>query len=179
MKNPIPRSLLPALLLAATQCVSVQSASAAELSLAVEIPQLNVAEYHKPYVAIWIENNSTRAVTNLAVWYDAEMRNNEGEKWLKDMRQWWRRSGRTLQMPVDGVTGATKGPGQHHLQFHFGSAPLNELAGGDYTLRIEAAREVGGREVVDIPFSWPQTKAATFTATGSTELGAVAVSIKP
>jgi len=33
--------------------------------------------------------------------------------------------------------------------------------------------------VVNIPFQWPPAKAATFNATGSTELGAVAVSIKP
>ncbi len=190
MKNLISHSLLPALLLAATQCASVQLASAAELTLEVGIPQLGVAEYHKPYVAIWIENNSTRAVTNLAVWYDSGMRNNEGEKWLKDMRQWWRRSGRTLQMPVDGVTGATKGPGQHNLQFHFGTAPLNELAEGDYTLRVEAAREVGGREVLNLPFSWPltattndasRTKAGGISVkqSGNKELGSVALHIKP
>ena len=30
-------------------------AYAAELNLSVEVPQLNVAEYHRPYVAIWLE----------------------------------------------------------------------------------------------------------------------------
>jgi hypothetical protein len=30
-----------------------------------------------------------------------------------------------------------------------------KLAPGDYTLVVEAAREVGGRELVKIPFSWP------------------------
>ncbi len=171
MKN----ALLPAaLLLAATLPVQ-----AAELNVSVELPKLTVAEYHKPYVAVWIEDSNKQVVSNLAVWYDAKMKNNEGEKWLKDMRQWWRKTGRTLTMPVDGVTGATQGPGQYDLSFTSGKAPLNSLAAGDYTLRVEAAREVGGREVVDIPFNWPQAKAATFTATGSTELGAVAVSIKP
>lgn len=168
-------ALLPAaLLLAATL-----PAQAAELNVAVELPKLTVAEYHKPYVAVWIEDSNKQVVSNLALWYDAKMKNNEGEKWLKDMRQWWRKTGRTLTMPVDGITGATQGPGQHQLSFTEGKAPLNSLAAGDYTLRVEVAREVGGREVVDIPFNWPQAKAATFTATGSTELGAVAVSIKP
>lgn len=168
-------ALLPAaLLLAATL-----PAQAAELNVAVQLPKLSVAEYHKPYVAVWIEDSNKQVVSNLALWYDAKMKNNEGEKWLKDMRQWWRKTGRTLTMPVDGVTGATQGPGQHQLNFTVGKAPLNNLESGDYTLRVETAREVGGREVVDIPFSWPQAKAATFNATGSTELGAVAVSIKP
>jgi len=168
-------ALLPAaLLLAATL-----PAQAAELNVAVQLPKLSVAEYHKPYVAVWIEDSNKQVVSNLTVWYDAKMANNEGEKWLKDMRQWWRKTGRTLTMPVDGVTGATQGPGQYDLSFIAGKAPLNNLESGDYTLRVEAAREVGGREVVDIPFQWPPAKAATFNATGSTELGAVAVSIKP
>ena len=190
MNKVSPRMALPALLFSAAQCVSVPSVYAAELSVAVAIPKLDVAEYHKPYVAIWIENNSTKAVTNLAVWYDADMRNNEGEKWLKDMRQWWRRSGRTLQMPVDGVTGATKGPGEHSLQFRFGTQPLNELAEGDYTLRAEAAREVGGREVLNLPFSWPLNSSAndanrtkgggiSVTQSGTEELGSVTLRIQP
>ncbi len=190
MNKVSPRMALPALLFAAAQCVSVPSVYAAELTLAVEIPRLDVAEYHKPYVAIWIENNSTKAVTNLAVWYDTEMRNNEGEKWLKDMRQWWRRSGRTLQMPVDGVTGATKGPGEHSLQFRFGAQPLDTLEAGDYTLRVEAAREVGGRELLNLPFSWPLSAKAndasrtkiggiSVTQSGTEELGGVALHIKP
>ena len=30
-------------------------AYSAELNLSVEIPQLNVAEYHRPYEAVWVE----------------------------------------------------------------------------------------------------------------------------
>ena len=30
-------------------------AMAADLAVTVEIPRLSVAEYHKPYVAIWVE----------------------------------------------------------------------------------------------------------------------------
>ena len=91
----LTRSLLP--LMAGMAALSVQ---AAELDISVEIPAMSVAEYHNPYVAIWLENNASKDVTNLAVWYDTEMRNKKGEKWLKDMRQWWRRSGRSLDMQV-------------------------------------------------------------------------------
>jgi len=31
------------------------SASAAQLAVKVEIPKIAVAEYHRPYVAIWVE----------------------------------------------------------------------------------------------------------------------------
>lgn len=165
--------------LSAAVLCSALSVQAAELDISVEIPELSVAEYHKPYVAIWIENNASKEVTNLAVWYDMEMHNQKGEKWLKDMRQWWRRSGRSLEMPVDGVSGATRGPGKYDLNVTVGENQLAELVSGDYRLRVEAAREVGGRELLDIPFSWPATSAQTLTAQGESELGGIALTIKP
>src|SRR5690606_8427135 len=93
-------------------------AVAADMALKVEIPRLTVAEYHRPYVAIWIEKPDQSFVSNLAVWYDIKLRNNEGTKWLKDMRAWWRKSGRELTMPVDGLSGATRAPGEHSVQFN-------------------------------------------------------------
>ena len=159
--------------------VAVMQANAADLSVTVEIPELDVAEYHKPYVAVWIEDDSNKVVSNLAVWYDVDMRNAEGEKWLKDMRQWWRRIGRTLEMPIDGVTGATYGPGSYDLEFTMGKAPMSDLQPGDYRLRVEAAREVGGRELLNVPFTWPQQQDITITEQGRSELGAVKLTIKP
>ncbi len=83
-------------------------ALAADVQLTVAIPRLNVAEYHRPYVAIWLERPDQSFVGNVAVWYDLKLKDNEGTKWLKDMRQWWRRIGRDLKMPVDGLSSATR-----------------------------------------------------------------------
>jgi len=152
---------------------------ASDLSVSVELPRLQVAEYHKPYVAVWIENDSNKVVSNLAVWYDVDMRNNEGEKWLKDMRQWWRRTGRNLDLPVDGMSGATRGPGTHQMRFSLEQAQLQNLPAGNYRLRVEAAREVGGRELINLPFTWPQTKTTTFKQAGNSELGAISFTINP
>lgn len=44
---------------------------------------------------------------------------------------------------------------------------------------VEAAREVGGRELVRVPFDWPPAKAERLTARGEHELGAVALDLKP
>ena len=90
------------------------TATAADLSLSVEIPQLPVAEYHRPYVAIWIEGADQTIAANLAVWYQVR---GDHTKWLPDLRQWWRRGGRDLKVPVDGLTGATRPVGQHLLKF--------------------------------------------------------------
>ena len=155
-------------------------AYAAELSLSVEIPQLNVAEYHRPYVAIWVEGADQKAVANLSVWYQAkDTKEGHGTKWLPDLRQWWRKSGRTLKVPVDGVTGPTRPVGKHALKFGDRQSELSKLAPGSYTLVVEAVREVGGRELVKIPFTWPAKAAQSGNAQGSSELGAVALAIKP
>lgn len=154
------------------------AAQAAGIDLTVTIPRMNVAEYHRPYVAIWIEPKGGQGVRNLAVWYDHDMKENEGTKWLRDMRMWWRKTGRTLKFPVDGITGATRAPGPQKISFQAGRAPLGNLAPGQYDLVVEAAREVGGREVVRLPFQWPPAGTQNLRASGKTELGAVSAVIK-
>lgn len=153
-------------------------AQAAELRVKVEIPRLSVAEYHRPYVAMWVEKADQSFVADLAVWYDLKLKNNEGTKWLKDMRQWWRKSGRNLDMPVDGLSAATRAPGTHQVVFSDAKAPMKQLAPGQYQLVVEAAREVGGRELVRVPFTWPASGAATASAAGSSELGNITLEIK-
>ncbi|MBA4758837.1 DUF2271 domain-containing protein [Sphingosinicella sp.] len=151
-------------------------AAAQSIDLTVTIPRLSVAEYHRPYVAIWLEKTGAPAKT-LAVWYDHDMKDNEGTKWLRDVRQWWRASGRALSFPADGITGATKAPGTHKVSL--GADVLGgAMAPGDYTLLVEAAREVGGRELVKLPFSWPPKPGQSASAAGSTELGAVSATFK-
>ncbi len=154
-------------------------AGAAEMNVKIEVPTLNVAEYHRPYLAAWIERADQSVAANLAVWYDVKKKDKEGEKWLKDMRQWWRRSGREQQMPIDGVSGATRAPGEQKLNFGSGKGPIANLAPGDYVLMVEAAREVGGRELVKVPFQWPPKSAQSAKAQGTSELGAVALELKP
>lgn len=155
------------------------SALAADLAIKVEVPQLNVAEYHRPYVAMWLEGPDQRFVVNLAVWYDQKKKDNGGSKWLKDLRQWWRKSGRELQLPVDGVTSATRVPGVHVVNFTGDKAPLNTLPAGDYQLVVEATREGGGRELLRIPFQWPAKSAQNLSAKGKGELGSIALQLKP
>lgn len=154
------------------------AAFAGELAVSLEIPRLDVAEYHRPYTALWLEDKDKKII-NLAVWYDVEMEEDKGEDWLKDMRQWWRRSGRELDMPVDGVSGATRAPGTHTVTFVEGAGPLGKLTSGDYTLMLEAAREVGGRELLKIPFQWPPKKQEILKAQGKSELGAFQLTLTP
>ena len=150
----------------------------ADLSVKFELPRLNVAEYHKPYVAIWIERADQSVASNLAVLYDLKLKNREGEKWLKDLRTWWRKAGREAAMPIDGVSGATRPPGAHTMKFDGARHGLDKLPAGDYTLVVEASRESGGREVVKLPFNWAGKGKVAASAAGKDELGAVSLQIQ-
>ena len=152
------------------------AASGAELTATIEIPQLDVAEYHRPYVAAWIETPERAFAANLTVWYDVAMKDDEGETWLKDLRQWWRKSGRQIDLPVDGLSGPTRPVGVHEVKFSATHPALAQLAAGNYELVVEASREVGGREMVRIPFAWGNGTVET-TAKGESELGAITLRI--
>ena len=163
-------------LMTAVALASFTQVLAADLSVSVEIPELDVAEYHKPYVAIWIEDDRNQVVSNLAVWYDVDMRNAEGEKWLKDMRQWWRRSGRSADLPMDGVSGATRRPGEHTIDL---SGQFDDIPAGEYTLYVEAARELGGREVLSVPVTLPVSASQHQVAEGDQELSEIELTLEP
>ena len=161
--------------LATVFAAPVLAADPGTMDVTINIPQLKVAEYHKPYVAIWVEKAGATAKT-VAVWYDYDMKANEGTKWLRDVRQWWRAAGRTMTFPANGITGATRAPGAQKISFT--RAQLGATAPGQYTLVIEAAREVGGRELLRIPFTWPAKAGAGGRAAGKTELGAVSIAFR-
>ena len=149
-------------------------ALAADLTVSVDIPRLTTASYHRPYVAVWIEQPDQTAVRTLAVWYQ-QTRNNEGDgkDWLKDLRTWWRKGGRAMALPADGVSGATRAPGTQTIRVP--GARLAGLQPGQYNVVVEAARELGGRETVRVPFRWGAPN--TGHVSGSNELGAVRVAV--
>jgi hypothetical protein len=94
------------------------------------------------------------------------------------MRSWWRKSGRELKTPIDGVSAATRAPGEHAFGLG-GAKALATLPPGSYQLVVEAARENGGREVLRAPFDWPVKSAQTVKVQGEHELGALSLELKP
>ena len=156
----------------------VAPAHAGELTVNVEVPRINAAEYHRPYVAVWIEGANQQTVANLSVWYQQkDSKEGAGTKWLPDLRQWWRKGGRSLKVPADGISGPTRPVGKHALKFDQRHPALAKLPPGKYSLVVEAVREVGGRELVKIPFEWNGAPSAGSTQ-GKTELGAVSLTAK-
>ena len=152
-------------------------AVAADLSVKFDLPQLNVAEYHKPYVAIWLERADQSVAANLAVLYDLK-KDAAGDKWVKDLRTWWRKAGRDAKFPLDGVSGATRPAGSQTMKFDGAKHGLHKLPAGDYKLVVEASREAGGRELVKVPFTWTGKGKVAANAAGKEELGAVALELQ-
>lgn len=152
-------------------------AVAADLSVKFDLSQLNVAEYHKPYVAIWLERADQSVAANLAVLYDLK-KDAAGDKWVKDLRTWWRKAGRDAKFPLDGVSGATRPAGSQTMKFDGAKHGLDKLPAGDYKLVVEASREAGGRELVKVPFTWTGKGKVAANAAGKEELGAVALELQ-
>lgn len=146
------------------------AAPAAAGTITVTIPRLNVAEYHRPYVAIWLEPVGGGPARTIALWYETKKTGADaGTKYLADLRAWWRKGGRTMTVPADGVSGATRAPGQYSVKLPDNVKP------GQYVLNVEAARETGGRELITMPLTVPNPAAR---GSGKSELGAITVSAR-
>lgn len=118
------------------------------LTLHVEIPEIDVDPYFRPYIAVWLETSRREPIETLALWYQlpSETATEDGRKWLKDLRQWWRKIGRQDGDALDGVTGATRKPGDYRIAWDY-----SKLVVGEYFMHIEASREEGGRSFKRIP----------------------------
>ena len=139
-------------------------------TITVTVPAIKVAEYHRPYVAVWLEPVGGGAARTIALWYETKKTGKDaGTKYLADLRAWWRKGGRTMTVPADGVSGATRAPGTYKI-----ALPAN-IKPGQYVLNVEAARETGGRELVTMPLSVPNPAGRT---AGKGELGAVTLSAR-
>ena len=176
-KNSRPNTLLSMLFRLALPLGMLSTAMTAQANeLEITLPVLNVAEYHAPYVAAWLADERGKRVVDIAVWYDTDMANSEGEKWLKDLRMWWRRSGRTASMPIDGVSGATQRPGTTSVSL---DGRFDNVPAGDYFVWVEAARELGGRETLKVRVSLPVKQTVNTRAEGQHELSSIKLIMEP
>lgn len=150
-----------------------------QLQIEIELPYLQVPSYRRPYVAAWIEQADTQDhAGDLLQWYSQSRTGEAGSRWLPQLRQWWRQSGSRLKLPVDGVSGATRGAGQHAVDVSQTDAVL-DLPAGSYDVVVELVREHGTREVVRVPLYWPPKGTQRTRSSGTRELGSVRLIASP
>lgn len=129
-----------------------------------EIPALDVAEYRRPYMAIWIGDDKGNAIRHLQLLGD--------NRWLRDLRLWWRKFGRADDALVDALAGATQKPGRYQINWDGRDLYGNYVPQGNYALHLEVVREHGEREAVVLPFVL-NGQATSATAKGANEIGQV------
>jgi hypothetical protein len=152
----------------AAGAVLVPAQAADTLNIALELPKPEHGPYHRPYVAVWIENAQEQPVKLIELW-------REKPDWIKDLRRFWRKTGRSDQALVDARTGATKGPGKYQLSWNGQDNAGQPVAAGSYLLVVEAAREHGGRNLVKQAFNWDGSAVDIQVKAGS-EIGAITLS---
>ncbi|MBU2891828.1 DUF2271 domain-containing protein [Colwellia sp. D2M02] len=122
------------------------------------IPTLDVDDYEKPYVAVWITNAERKVVKNLLML-------GKSEQWAQTNKRWWRKSGRHHELLLDGLARPSRKPGHYQLSWDWRDDYGNKVAMGEYQLHIEVSREDGAATLANFSFNstelpFKQTKPA-------------------
>lgn len=155
--------LTSAILVVCFSAILTCGVEAAPHEITVQLPEIETSQYHRPYVAVWVEDAQQQPVRLIALWV-------EKPDWLKDLRRFWRKIGRSNTALVDAVSGATQKPGTYTLQWDGKDDNGEPLAAGQYQLLVEAAREQGGRSLAKQEFMLP-AKGAVIDIAADGELG--------
>ena len=99
---------------------------------------------HRPFAAIWVEDDKKVPVRNLALWYNKT-------RWLPDLRNWYKINSTKFKANQDhyaSVTGATRNPGKYTIKWDGKNDKGDFVAQGNYTIIIESAKEHGSNEII-------------------------------
>jgi hypothetical protein len=115
-----------------------------ELGVDLEIAPPQGGRWHRPYVAVWVEDAAGKPVRTLSAWLNTEGR---GPRYIKELRRWF-----SLERDVQDaggpdliatVSSATRNPGQYSVVWNGRDDRGNVVEQGTYRVIIEAAREHG------------------------------------
>lgn len=120
-----------------------------ELAVDLEIAPQQGARYHRPYVAVWVEDAEGRPVRTLSVWVNTSGR---GPRYIRELRRWFsmERSQEDAGGPdlIATVSSATRLPGQYTVTWNGRDDRGAVVDQGSYRLVIEAAREHGSYQLM-------------------------------
>ena len=115
-----------------------------ELAVELEIAPQEGMRYHRPYVAVWVEDAAGTPVRTLCLWVNTSGR---GPRYIRELRRWMfgTRDEQSAGGPdlVSTVSSATRLPGQYSLTWNGRDDRGHPVEQGTYRLFIEAAREHG------------------------------------
>ena len=120
-----------------------------ELAVDLEIAPQEGFRYHRPYVAVWVEDANGRPVRTLSAWVNTSGR---GPRYIRELRRWF--SMERQQEDAGGpdlittVSSATRLPGQYTVTWNGRDDRGNVVDQGNYRVFIEAAREHGSYQLM-------------------------------
>lgn len=135
-----------------------------ELQISFELARFE-GRSHRPFVAVWVEDESGKPVRQLALWYNKP-------RWLHDLREWY-----NLNVSSDAaasVTSATRSPGEYTLVWDGKDDQGQYVKQGKYTIMIEAAREHGTYQLIRQAMDF-NGKTKQQTLNGNVEVAAAAL----
>jgi hypothetical protein len=115
-----------------------------ELAVDLELAPQQGFRYHRPYVAVWIEDAAGRRVRTLSLWVNTSGR---GPRYIRELRRWF--DGEREQEGAGGpdlittMSSATRLPGRYLVTWNGRDDRGNAVEQGIYRVMIEAAREHG------------------------------------
>jgi len=116
-----------------------------ELDVTIELSLIEGFRVHRPYVAIWIENENHAPVRTIALWFGKY-------KYLNELRAWARtesqRSTSEDTHVMNSVSSATRPPGKYSFKWDGKDDFGNPVKAGNYTVMIEAVREHGSYQLM-------------------------------
>lgn len=120
-----------------------------ELAVDLEIATQEGVRYHRPYVAVWVEDAAGREVRTLSAWVNTSGR---GPRYIHELRRWQlaandqqRAGGPDL---VSTVSSATRIPGRYTVTWDGRDEFAKPVDQGTYRVFVEAAREHGTYQVM-------------------------------
>jgi hypothetical protein len=115
-----------------------------EVAVNFEIAAPEEFRYHRPYMAVWLEDANGAEVRTLSLWVETSGR---GPRWIPNLRRWYRdaEDAQDAGGPdlVATVSSATRMPGKYTLTWDGKDDKGKMVPQGTYTLNLESAREHG------------------------------------
>jgi thiamine biosynthesis lipoprotein len=107
-----------------------------QVNLTITLPNISAGKrYRKPYVAVWVEDETAKPVRTITVWGNSP-------RYWKDLPQWWKFARNDNDL-VKAVTRATRSPGKHQIVWDGKDDKGKPLPQGTYTFHVEVHREHG------------------------------------
>lgn len=139
-----------------------------DLLISLELATPEAGRYHRPYVAVWLEDKDHNYIKTIALW-------SEKPRYLEDLRSWYRDSKAATTNLADTVSSATRSPGKYTLRWNGLDEAGKAVAPGKYTLFVEAARDHGTYQLMRQEIDVDGHTVQKFTLGANTEIAGVAL----